>query len=442
MNAFKECGKYMMAGARAQATWEKEVSTTILSDRKRLFLLLMLIVPIFLVGIAFADDVSGSLPDMVGSKEAYSPAEYSLVVFGVAICVGLIAGLISGCIGAGGGFVIAPALMSVGVKGIMAVGTDLFHIFAKAIMGSTIHRKLGNVCVRMAIWFVVGSVIGTTVGGMVNRGLYESNPTLSDTFITIVYSVILGFLGTYALYDYLKNRKASTAQVKGGGHGSVETEEVSGLPKKIQAINIPPMIKFDEQVIPGGQRISWVFLVLIGAIVGLAAGIMGVGGGFITFPAFVYVLGVSAATTVGTDIFQIIFTASYGSITQYAIYGFIFYTLAIGMLLGSLVGVQVGAMVTKVVTGSTIRGFFAMAVLAGFINRVFALPDKLRKMEWIDVSKSTTHTVENVGIVIFFIVIGAFAVWVIGTFLRNINTLKGSGHKEATVALKEEEARA
>jgi hypothetical protein len=55
------------------------------------------------------------------------------------------AGLITGCIGAGGGFIIAPALMSAGIKGILAVGTDLFHIFAKAIMGSVIHRKLGNV---------------------------------------------------------------------------------------------------------------------------------------------------------------------------------------------------------------------------------------------------------------------------------------------------------
>jgi len=82
-------------------------------------------------------------------------------------------------------------------------------------------------------------------------------------------------------------------------------------------------------------------------------------------------------TTVGTDIFQIVFTAGYAAISQYAIYGFIFYTLAMGMLLGSLIGIQIGAMVTKVVPGITIRGFYAMAVLAGFVNRIFALPAKL-----------------------------------------------------------------
>jgi len=433
----------MMEGARAQARWDKSVSDTILRDRKRLFILAMLIVPIFLIGIAFADDVGSNLPEMVGGKEAYGPSEYSLMIFAGSIIVGLIAGLISGCIGAGGGFVITPALMSMGVKGIMAVGTDLFHIFAKAIMGSVIHRKLGNVCVRIAITFVIGSLAGATLGGMINRGLYNANPTLSDFFITMVYSVVLGFLGIYALMDYLKSRKSAAAQVRGGGHGSAPVEEeVTGLPRKLQSIRIPPMVKFDEQVVPGGRRISWIFLVICGFVVGFAAAIMGVGGGFITFPAFVYSLGISAATTVGTDIFQIIFTGSWAAISQYAIYGFIFYTLAMGMLLGSLLGVQIGAMVTKVVTGSTIRGFFAVAVLGGFVNRVFALPDKLRKMEWLDVSKSTTHNIENVGIVIFFLVMGVFAVWVIGTFFRNIRTLRGAGHKEVPVALKQEEAHA
>ena len=152
------------------------------------------------------------------------------------------------------------------------------------------------------------------------------------------------------------------------------------LPRKLQAVKIPPMVKFDFDFTPGGRSISWVFLVLSGALVGLAAGIMGVGGGFLTFPIFVYMLGVSSMTTVGTDIFQIVFTAGYAAISQYAIYGFIFYTLAMGMLLGSLLGIQIGAMVTKVVPGITIRGFYAMAVLAGFVNRFFALPAKLGEM--------------------------------------------------------------
>ena len=130
-------------------------------------------------------------------------------------------------------------------------------------------------------------------------------------------------------------------------------------------------------------------------------------------------------TTVGTDIFQIVFTAGYAAISQYAIYGFIFYTLAMGMLLGSLVGIQIGAMVTKVVPGITIRGFYAMAVLAGFVNRIFALPSKLGEMGVIPISKQAGAVLETIGVWAFFIVIAGFSVWVIGTFIGNVGVLKG-----------------
>jgi len=232
------------------------------------------------------------------------------------------AGLITGCIGAGGGFIIAPALMSAGIRGIMAVGTDLFHIFAKAIMGSVIHRKLGNVSVGLAAVFLIGAIIGATVGGVINRTLYEINPVLSDAFISTVYSLMLGFLGAYAMTDFLRSRKKGGA---GDAHGGkVEGAEMGNLSKKLQALKMPPMINFDSDLVPGGRSISWVFLVTSGVLVGFAAGIMGVGGGFLTFPIFVYGLGVSSTTTVGTDIFQIVFTAGYAAISQYAIYGFIF----------------------------------------------------------------------------------------------------------------------
>ena len=423
MNFFRQWGAFMMMGARAHAKWEIDVSNTIFGDKKRMIILGLFTIPIILLGVAFADQISEALPDLLGGKKAYSPAFYSTGIFIVSILIGLGAGLITGCIGAGGGFIIAPALMSAGIKGILAVGTDLFHIFAKAIMGSVIHRKLGNVSVHLAAVFLIGAILGATAGGMLNRVLYELNPVLSDAFITTVYSLMLGFLGAYALIDFLKARKSGDT---GDAHGgSVEGAELGNLPKKIQGIKVPPMINFDNDLTPGGRSISWIFLVLSGALVGLAAGIMGVGGGFLTFPIFVYVMGVSSMTTVGTDIFQIVFTAGYAAISQYAIYGFIFYTLAMGMLLGSLVGIQIGAMVTKVVPGITIRGFYAMAVLAGFVNRIFALPEKLREMEVIALSKETGAILEAIGVWAFFIVIGAFSVWVISTFLKNIGVLKG-----------------
>jgi hypothetical protein len=259
--------------------------------------------------------------------------------------------------------------------------------------------------------------------------LYEINPVLSDAFITSVYSVMLGFLGLYALIDFLRARKAQKGMPfsEDSGHhgGRQEGVDLGKLPSKIQGLKLPPMIKFDEDITPGGRSVSWVFLVLSGALVGMAAGIMGVGGGFLTFPIFVYFLGVSSMTTVGTDIFQIVFTAGYASISQYAIYGFIFYTLAMGMLLGSLLGIQIGAMVTKVVPGLTIRGFYATAVLAGFVNRIFALPTKLNDMEVISISPALGKGLQQFGNIAFFVVLGLFAVWVFVTFFKNLGVLRG-----------------
>ena len=278
--------------------------------------------------------------------------------------------------------------------------------------------------------FLIGAIIGATLGGLINRFLYELNPVLSDAFITTVYALMLGFLGIYSMTDFLRARKAGkSAETTHGGGGAHATKdegaEMGNLPKRLQAMKVPPMVKFDYDFTPGGRSISWIFLVLSGALVGLAAGIMGVGGGFLTFPIFVYMLGVSSMTTVGTDIFQIIFTAGYAAISQYAIYGFVFYTLAMGMLLGSLLGIQVGAMVTKVVKGITIRGFYAMAVMAGFINRIFALPGKLGDMGVLPISKQTGFILEQIGIYAFFIVLGIFAIWVFYTFLTNMAVLKG-----------------
>ncbi|CCH47932.1 sulfite exporter TauE/SafE family protein [Pseudodesulfovibrio piezophilus] len=404
--------------ARAHAQWDIEVSTSIIKDKRKMWLLVVMTALGLLGSLAFASDLD--LPSMLGGKSAYTPAFYTTGIFVASIAIGLCAGLITGCIGAGGGFIITPALMSAGIKGILAVGTDLFHIFAKAIMGTAVHKKLGNVSVSLALAFLVGSGVGVLGGGVLNRLIYEANPVASDAFISVIYVVLLGFLGTYAMVDFLRLRKAGNKiDAHGGGqHNS------GGLPAALQRAKIPPMITFDKDLMPGGKKISGWFVAACGLIVGFMAAIMGVGGGFLTFPMFVYVLGVSSFTTVGTDILQIIFTAGFAAISQYAIYGFIFYTLAMGMLLGSLVGIQIGAFVTKLVPGIYIRGFYAMAILAGFINRLFAMPGKLAEMKYIALNAQTALFLTNIGNWLFFIVIGVFAVWVILTFFTKINILR------------------
>jgi len=423
MSFSRQVYQYLKEASVAYAKWDYEVSMNILRNRKKLLVIFILLLPILAVTILHAADV-------IGGKTAYGPAHYSTTIFVVSIAIGLGAGLITGCIGAGGGFIITPALMAAGVKGIMAVGTDTFHIFAKAIMGTTVHKKLGNVSVGLAIAFVCGSAIGATVGGYINRALYNLDPAMSDIFISVVYATILLFLGSYALIDYLKLRKVSGdvgAHGEGAHGGSKKPMTTTGMALRLQSLNIPPMIKFDEDYVPGGRRISGVIIACGGFIVGLLAAIMGVGGGFVTFPMFVYTFGISTMTTVGTDILQIIFTAGYASITQYAIYGYVFYTLAMGMLLGSLIGIQVGALTTKVVKGIHIRAFYALTILAGFANRATVVPKKLGDLGYIKISKELASGIESVGFWVFWIMIGIFGLWLFAKFFGNIGKLREEG---------------
>ena len=429
MSIFRSVFEFLKQGSIAHAKWDYEVSMSILKNRKRMWILFAMLLPILAVSLLEAGD-------MIGSKEAYAPAFYSTNIFLISIAIGLCAGLITGCIGAGGGFIITPALMAAGVKGILAVGTDLFHIFAKAIMGTAVHKKLGNVSTKLAIAFLVGSAGGTFIGGYINKSLYDYDPLLSESFISLIYAVLLGFLGFYALIDFLKSRKSDDT---GGAHGS-SSSGLTGLAQKVQALNIPPAIRFDEDFVPGGRKISGVIVALGGVVVGLLAAIMGVGGGFVTFPMFVYVFGVSSMTTVGTDILQIIFTAGLAATTQYAIYGYVFYTLAMGMLLGSLIGIQVGALTTKVVKGIHIRGFYAVSILAGFVNRAATLPKKMVELEMINLSKDLVKNIETVGNIIFWVVVSLFAAWVIGMFIMNIGKLRGEEEEELSPVLAKEEA--
>jgi uncharacterized membrane protein YfcA len=418
--------EFLKMASVAHAAWDFEVSMSILKNRRKLLILMAMLLPILAVGLVEAGD-------LLGSKTAYAPAFYTTNIFLISIAIGLCAGLITGCIGAGGGFIITPALMAAGIKGILAVGTDLFHIFAKAIMGTAVHKKLGNVSVRLAIAFLVGSAGGTFIGGAINHALYDYDPNLSETFISLIYAVLLGFLGFYALADFLKARKSKDSGDAHGGSAGMTT-----LSLRIQKVKVPPMIKFDEDYVEGGRKISGAIVALGGVLVGLLAAIMGVGGGFVTFPMFVYVFGISSMTTVGTDILQIIFTAGLGAITQYAIYGYVFYTLAMGMLLGSLIGIQVGALTTKVVKGIHIRGFYAVSILAGFINRAATLPKKLVDLEVINWPKPVVKGIETTGNWIFWVVVAAFAAWVIAKFIANINNLRGEEESVAPVLAKEE----
>jgi hypothetical protein len=418
-------GQFLTELSRAQAKWELEMSKVILGRRWKLLLVAM--IPVILgLGMQMAD---AALPATLGGSKGYMPSFVTTNMFIGSIFVGLMAGLITGVIGAGGGYVLTPALMSIGVKGIMAVGTDQFHLFAKAIMGTVIHKKLGNVNLWIAVWFVVGSVTGATCGGILNRAVYQKSPALSDAFISLVYVVMLGILGIYALYDWYSSSKS-----KASGKVS-STEATTKFAKWLQALPLKPRVKFDEDIVPGGRSMSIYPLIIVGFIVGNVAAVMGVGGGFLTFPIFVYALGVSTFTTVGTDILQIIFTTAYSSIAQYAIYGYVFYSVCMGMLLGSLIGVQMGALATKVLKGATIRAIYAVTIIAGFVNRACSLPPKLNDAGYLSMSKQSMTVLTNIGNIVFFVLVAVFSFWIIVAFFKGIGKFRADAKAVAQEAV-------
>src|SRR5512138_2618395 len=114
----------MIAAARSQASWEIEATRKIRGDRRRLVVLVLLALPALAPALVSA---AGTLPDTIGGKSAFGPSFYSPSMLLGAVAIGVLAGLITGCTGAGGGFVVTPALMSIGIKGILAVGTDMLH---------------------------------------------------------------------------------------------------------------------------------------------------------------------------------------------------------------------------------------------------------------------------------------------------------------------------
>jgi len=406
-------GSFLHEAGKAQARWELSISRVILRRRR---LLLALLIPVCLAMVA--EVAWAALPETLGGRSAYSPSFATSAMFLLSILIGFLAGLITGVIGAGGGYILTPALMSFGVTGIMAVGTDQFHLFAKAIMGTTIHRRLGNVSLGLAVWFVVGSTAGVYLGASLNRALYSASPALSDAFISIVYVVLLGLLGAFALADWVRLTRRQ------GRTDGTQEQTIAPFGRLMQAWHLPPLVHFDHSLVAGGRRISIYPVILIGFVVGAFAAIIGVGGGFLAFPLFVYGLGVSTFTTVGTNLLQVMFTTAYSSIFQYAFYGFIFYTVAMGMLLGSLIGVQIGALVTTLVKGATIRAFYALTILAGFINRLAALPRHLTDAGYLHVSAGAGRIIELAGVALFFALVGLFGLWILYAFFANLGRVR------------------
>lgn len=277
--------------------------------------------------------------------------------------LGLVVGFLSGLSGVGGGTILTPLLIMIGIPPPVAAASDSNQIVASASSGAFAHRKLGNVDVKLGLVLLSGGIVGSTIGVQVIRVLKAMGNV--DFFIKLVYVVVLGFVGFFMLkesYSTMKNGEAS----KDGG----------GLWCRMRGADLPFKMHFPVS----GIEVSAIFPFGMGLTVGLLAAIMGVGGGFIMMPAMIYILGMPTTVAIGTDLFQIVLTQVNTVVQQSYVNRTVDLVLAMLILLGSTVGAQMGARMTRRVRGPQLRfflGLLVMAILVKLLLELLIMPEEL-----------------------------------------------------------------
>ena len=283
------------------------------------------------------------------------------------VLLGVIVGTMGGFFGVGGGFLITGGLIVFGVPEIYAIGTGLTLIMGSSIINMLKHRGLGNVDFKLGIPMVLGAMPAVFIAESLNSALEEAGQV--GNVIPYIYVAVLVLLGSFLVYDYFKTRRRSAQATTGG-----ETVSTAGLTQRIQALRIPPHnIKlpglparstYISLKVSGIERISIFVPILVGFGIGFFAGLLGAGGGFILMPVLVYVVGIPTTVAIGTDLFQVIITGSWGTLL-YALGNNVDPLMALIILAAASVGSQVGATATRFVDPSRIRILYGITVLSG-----------------------------------------------------------------------------
>ena len=264
------------------------------------------------------------------------------------IFIGMLVGGLSGLFGVGGGFLMTPLLIFLGIPPAVAVGTEAPHVLASSISGAIAHWRRRNVDIKMGFILLLGGIVGSTVGVNIFKILIGFGQI--DLIIQLLFIFFLGLIGFSMLFESArttikKYRTTSTIRTKLHQHSWLH-----GLPFKM---------RFHRSKL----YISTIPPLLIGFIVGILSAMMGVGGGFIMIPAMVYILGMSTNVVVGTSLFQIIFVTANSTFFQSYLNQTVDIVLAALMILGGVIGAQIGARLGTRFKAEYLRGALAFIVL-------------------------------------------------------------------------------
>ena len=261
--------------------------------------------------------------------------------------LGGLIGFLSGLFGVGGGFLMTPALIFIGVPPPVAVGTEANQIVASSVSGVLAHWRRGNVDVKMGVVLLLGGLLGSSFGVWLFSVLRSVGQI--DLVIKLSYVTFLGIIGVLMFVESLRSmRRRRTA---GAGRGKLHRHTwVHGLPLKMRFRRSKLYI---SALLPLG----------VGFLVGILAAVMGVGGGFIMVPAMIYLLGMPTSVVVGTSLFQIIFVTANVTFLQAYANQTVDVVLALLLLIGAVIGAQLGAKASVLLRGEQLRILLAIMVL-------------------------------------------------------------------------------
>jgi uncharacterized membrane protein YfcA len=276
--------------------------------------------------------------------------------------IGFFIGVMGGFFGVGGSFIAGPALRAVGLDWNFAVGTDLAHIVGKSVVAAKRHRALGNVDLRLGFIMAIGTMGGAEVGAQLIQMLKRAgNVNLVVSIVSIAIYVSISSFMIWEAWRTLRLPKGRKPRSKVAGTAAKQDESsFSHRTKAIQRFHLWPMISLPTS----GVTISLWVIVIVSFIGGLFSGFLGGGAGYIRMPMMVYVLGIPTHLAVGTDLFEIIISASYGTFSH-AIKGNVDILIALVMHTGAAIGAQIGAISTQYFAGPKIRLAFVPLPLIG-----------------------------------------------------------------------------
>jgi uncharacterized protein len=300
--------------------------------------------------------------------QIYLPiAGVSLDAF-VLLALGTIVGVLSGVFGIGGGFLLTPFLIFIGVPHAVAVASSANQLVGASVSGALAHWRRGNLDLQMAGVLLVGGLLGSSLGvwlfALVRRlGQIE-------LVISLSYALLLSVLGVLMLAESVR----ALLRLRGAGAGRRK------LHQHIWLHGLPFKLRFRRSKL----YISALLPLTLGFIVGVLSAVMGVGGGFIMVPAMIYVLGMPTAMVPGTSLFQIIFVAAAVTVLQSVENGTVDVMLVLILLVGGVIGAQIGSRWGSKLRGEQLRALLAVIVLGVAVKLCADLavpPDQIYSLE-------------------------------------------------------------